>query len=203
MRVSVLIRLSAAAAAIAIAVPALSTDAATGPRYGSFGIDLTAGKKAVKPGDDFWTFANGGWDDRTQIAADRSSAGYGVILSDEAEVQVRDIVADLAKDPGQYGAAGKQIGDFYASWMDEAAIAARGAAPLTPYLAKIAAVKDRAGLETLFATQGFSAPVGIGVIPDLADPTRYTAAASQDGLGMPNRDYYLLEGAKYDGFRKA
>ena len=58
-------------------------------------------------------------------------------------------------------------------------------------------------MQTLFATQGFSAPVGIGVIPDLADPTRYTAAAGQGGLGMPNRDYYLLEGAKYDGFRKA
>ena len=63
-----------------------------------FGIDLTAEDKSVKPGDDFWTYANGSWDKRTPIAADRTSAGAGVILADEAEGQVRDILTDAARE---------------------------------------------------------------------------------------------------------
>ncbi|QNA82751.1 M13 family metallopeptidase [Sphingomonas sp. So64.6b] len=203
MRVSVLVRLTAATAALAIAIPALSKDAATKvARYGAFGIDQTARQTGVKPGDDFWTYANGGWAAKTEIPADKGSAGFGSILSDEAEVNVRKILDDMAANPAQYGATGKQVGDFYASWMDTAGIEAKGTAPLKPYLTKIAAVKDLTGLQTLFATVGYASPVGIGIIPDLADPTRYTAAAGQSGLGMA-RDNYLLPGEKYDGYRKA
>ncbi|MES2058273.1 MAG: M13 family metallopeptidase [Pseudomonadota bacterium] len=203
MRVSILVRLTAATAALAIAIPALSKDAATtGARYGAFGIDQTAKQPGVKPGDDFWAYANGGWAAKTEIAADKGSAGFGSILSDEAEVNVRKILDDMAANPAQYGATGKQVGDFYASWMDTAGIEAKGTAPLKPYLAKIAAVNDLTGLQTLFASVGYATPVEIGIIPDLADPTRYTAAAGQAGLGMA-RDNYLLPGEKYDGYRKA
>ncbi len=201
MRINRFARLAAATAVIALAVPALSKDAAA-PRYGSFGVDLSAKDAAIKAGDDFWTFANGGWDKRTEIPADKGAVGYGNILSDEAETNVRLILDDMAKNPSKYGATGKQVGDFYGTWMDEAAIEAKGGEPLKPYLAKIAAVKDLTDLQTLFATVGYESPVGIGIIPDLADPTRYTAATGQGGLGMP-RDYYLLDGEKYVGYRKA
>jgi endothelin-converting enzyme/putative endopeptidase len=204
MRRATFLRLSAAVAIAALTVPGIAKVATkTGPRYGSFGIDLTAQQRTLKPGDDFWTYANGNWDKRTQIAPDRTSAGYGVVLSDEAEQQVRAIVADLAADPKAYGASGQQIGDLYASWMDEAATEARGTAPLQPYLAKIAAVNDKAALQVLFASVGYASPVELGQLPNPTDPTRYVAAASQGGLGMGGRDYYLLEGAKYDAFRKA
>jgi endothelin-converting enzyme/putative endopeptidase len=194
-------RLALGAAALAIAIPTIAQVAKTA-RYGAFGIDLTSEDKTVKPGDDFWAYANGAWDKKTVIPADKGGAGYGNILSDEAETNVRSILDDMAKNPAQYGATGKQVGDYYASWMDEAGIEAKGAAPLKPYLANIAAVKDLTGLQTLFATVGYASPVEVGIIPDLADPTRYTAVAGQGGLGMP-RDYYLLPGEKYDGFRKA
>jgi putative endopeptidase len=187
-------------AVIAVAGPAFAQTAA--PRYGSFGIDLTAQKPGVKPGDDFWTYANGGWDARTEIAADRASAGFGTQLSIEAETNVRGILDEMAKNPAAYGASGRQIGDFYASWMDVAGIEARGTAPLKPYLARIAGVRDAAGLQVLFASVGYAAPVEIGISPGLADPTRYTAAVGQGGLGMP-RDYYLNPGAKFDEIRKA
>lgn len=203
MRTSVFARLAAAAAIVALAAPTLAKDAKSGPRYGTFGVDLTTQDKAIKPGDDFWTFANGAWNKRTQIAADRTSAGYWVVISDEAEQHVRDILTDLAANPASFGASGKQIGDLYASWMDQAAIDARGTASLQPYLAKIAAVQDKAALQTLFASVGYASPVELGQLPNPSDPTRYVAAASQGGLGMGGRDYYLLEGAKYDGFRKA
>jgi endothelin-converting enzyme/putative endopeptidase len=204
MRIGILSRL-AAIFALALGVSPVSAQPAAkaGPRYGDFGIDLTAKKAGIQAGDDFWTFANGGWNERTEIAADRTSAGASVLLVDEAEGQVRDLLADLAKNPNLYGPSGKQIGDLYASWMDEAAIEARGGAPLAPYLARIAAVRDLADLQELFATNGYASPVGVQIIPDLADPTHYIAIAGQDGLGMGNRDYYLLEGAKYDTYRKA
>ena len=205
MRINRFARLAAATAIIALAVPALtpamSKDAAK-PRYGSFGVDLSAKDDAVTAGDDFWTFANGGWNKRTEIPADKGAVGYGNILSDEAEANVRLILDDMAKNPSKYGATGKQVGDYFATWMDEAAIEAKGGEPVKPYLAKIAAVKDLTDLQTLFASVGYESPVGIGIIPDLADPTRYTAATGQGGLGMP-RDYYLLEGEKYVGYRKA
>jgi putative endopeptidase len=202
MRTSTFVRFAAAAAIVALAAPTLAKDAKSGPRYGTFGVDLTTQDKTIKPGDDFWTFANGAWNKRAQIAADRTSAGYWVIISDEAEQHVRDILTDLAANPASFGASGQQIGDLYASWMDEAAIDAHGLTTLKPYLAKIAAVQDKAALQTLFASVGYASPVELGQLPNPSDPTRYVAAASQGGLGMGGRDYYLLEGAKYDGFRK-
>lgn len=203
MRASMLLRLSVAVAVIALTAPALSKDARTGPRYGAFGIDLTSQQKTTRPGDDFWTFANGGWAARTQIAADRTSAGYWTLMSDESEANVRAIVTDLAADPAKYGASGKQIGDLYASWMNEAAIEARGIAPLQPYLARIGAVPDKQALQALFASVGYASPVELGQLPNPMNPGQYTAAASQGSLGMGGRDYYLLEGAKYDAFRKS
>ncbi len=203
MVINTLARLAAGVALVAVAVPALAQTAApAAPKYGSFGIDLTAHKTTVKPGDDFWTYANGSWADRVQIAPDRASAGFGTMLTVDAEANVRGILDDMAANPAAYGAKGKQVGDYYAAWMDEAGIEARGTAPLKPYLDRIAAVSDLGALQVLFATTGYASPVDLGIIPDLADPTRYTAVTSQADLGMP-RDYYLLEGAKYDAFRTA
>jgi putative endopeptidase len=205
MRFASSVRLAAGVAVIALAGAALShpaDPAAPKARYGAFGVDLTGEDKTVKPGDDFWTFANGSWAKRTEIPADKASVGYGNILTDEAEANVRKILGDMAANPAAFGVTGKQVGDYYASWMDTAGIEARGAAPLKPYLARIAGVSDLTGLQTLFATTGYASPIDVGIIPDLANPTRYTAATGQSGLGMP-RDYYLLEGEKYDGYRKA
>ena len=203
MRRATFLRLSAAVAVVALTVPGIAkVTPKPAPRYGTFGVDLTAQQRTLKPGDDFWTFANGAWDKRTEIPADKAAVGYGNMLSDEAEVNVRAILDDMAKNPSKYGATGKQVGDFYGTWIDEAGIEAKGTAPLKPYLARIDAVSDLKGLQTLFASVGYSGPVGVGIIPNLADPTKYTAAVGQSGLGMP-RDYYLLEGAKYDTYRKA
>jgi putative endopeptidase len=76
------------------------------PRYGDFGLDLSAMDRSVKPGDSFWHYVNGAWDKKTEIAADRTSAGAGVLLVDEAERQVRAIVEDLARDPAKSGKIG-------------------------------------------------------------------------------------------------
>lgn len=194
-------RLSASIALLALTAPVAADPAK--PRYGSFGVDLTAQKKGVKPGDDFWTFANGAWADRTPIAADRTSLTGFTTLADQAELDVRAILDQAAADPGAQGSTSQQLGDFYASFMDEAGIEAKGIEPLKPYLAQIDAVKDRADLQRLFASVGYAGPVGMAPLPDFADPTRYAVIAGQGDLGMGTRDYYLLTGAKYDGYRAA
>jgi endothelin-converting enzyme/putative endopeptidase len=187
---------------LACAAPVSTQPTPGQAKFGRFGIDLTSMKKDVKPGDDFWTYANGAWDARTDIAPDRSSAGVAVTVVDEAEVNVRGLLDDMAKNPAQYGASGRQIGDFYASWMDVEGIEARGTEPLKPFLARIAAAKDRAALQVLFALPDIASPVNLGIMPSLSNPSQYTAVVAQGGLGMP-RDNYLLPGEKYDGYRKA
>ena len=173
------------------------------PIYGNWGYDPTAMDSGVKPGDDFFAFVNGGWFKRTSIEPDRTFAGIDSVLNDQIDKDVHDIVEDMAKNPDQSGRIGQQVGDFYASWMDQPAIEARGFEPARPYLARIAAVKDRAGLADLFGSVEFNSPVPIFIESDPKAPTRYAVFATQGGLGMPSRDYYLLEGAKYDAFRTA
>jgi putative endopeptidase len=173
------------------------------PQLGTWGVDLTGRDMAIKPGDNFWKHANGSWDKRTEIAPDRTSIGGFTVLADLSEKQVRAIVEDVAKTGGKAGTPAQQIGDMYASWMDEAAIEARGASVITPYLTRIEAVTDKAGLLKLFTSNEYFAPIGVGILPNPADPTRYIAGVAQSGLGMPNRDYYLKEDAKFVSFRAA
>ncbi len=171
------------------------------PVYGPWGVDYASMDKSVKPGDDFFGYAEGTWLKTTPIAPDKASAGYNSDLPDLAERDVRQIVEEAQKNPTTPIA--KQIGDFYAAWMDQAGIEARGLKPVRPYLAQIAAIDTRAQLVQLMAEPGFASPVDIGIEPDEKDPTRYTVGASQARLGLPTRDYYLLPGAKYDAIRKA
>lgn len=173
------------------------------PQLGTWGVDLSGRDASVKPGDDFWSHANGAWSKRTEIAPDRTVVGSFVTLTDRSEAQVRAIVEDVARTGGAAGTPAQQIGDMYASWMDAAAIEARGIAAAAPYLARIDAAKDMAALRKLFARTEYFAPIGIGITPDPADPNRYIAGVVQSGLGMPNRDYYLKDDAKHVAFRAA
>lgn len=190
-----------AAVSALVMTPAIARDGK--PTFSPWGVDLTAMDSNVKPGDDFFDYVNGAWAKRTEIAADRTFVGIDSVLNDQIDRDVRAIVEDMAKNPASSGQIGQQVGDFYASWMDVAAIDAKGAAPLKPYLDRIVAAKDKGDLIDLFATVGYESPVGVSVYPDLANPTQYAVYAGQSGLGLPNRDYYLLQGAKYDAYRAA
>ncbi|CAN5170568.1 M13 family metallopeptidase [soil metagenome] len=192
-----------ATVALSLSVSAAPSAPSAKPVVGNWGVDMTARDTAVKPGDDFFDYVNGAWAKRTVIAPDRTFVGIDSVLNDENDRKVRAIVEDMAKNPQAHGVIGQQIGDYYATWMDETAIEAAGTAPLEPWLARVDAVKDKTGLIGLFATQEYTGPMGIGVIADPANPKQYVAYVGQAGLGMPNRDYYLLTGEKYDAYRKA
>ncbi|MBO9711413.1 M13 family metallopeptidase [Sphingomonas sp.] len=193
--------LGVSSAALAQSVPSADPTAAPKPRYGTWGVDYGSMDKSVKPGDDFFRYAEGSWLKNTEIAADKSRAGYNYDLPDETEIEVRALVEGIGANPGD--PVMHQVGDFYAAWMDEAGIEARGLAPLGPYLARIDGVKTRHDLVMLMAEPGYASPVGIGVDADEKDPTHYTVLAGQSRLGLPTRDYYLLPGEKYDAYRKA
>ena len=169
-------------------------------RFAPWGVDLAARDPAIKPGDDFWRYANGNWFRANPIPNDRQAWGVGSVLSEDVEAQLRDIVetANRGTDP-----VSRQVAAMYASWMDEAGIEARGAAVLRPWLDRINAAQSRDDLIRLFATPGFPSPVGVGITIDTQDPTRYVAGAGQGGLGMPNRTYYLNEGPQFDRYRAA
>ena len=190
-----------AAASILAVTPATARNGQ--PTFAPWGVDLTAMDASVKPGDNFFQYVNGAWSKRTEIAPDRTFVGIDSVLNDQIEKDVRSIVEDMAKDPSANGHLGQQIGDLYASWMDEDAVERLGSEPLKPYLARVEAAKTRADLVDLFTEPGFDSPIGIGIYPDLKNPTRYAVYSGQSGLGMPNRDYYLLKGEKYDAYRKA
>ena len=174
---------------------------AAGPRYGTWGVATEDMDKSVKPGDDFFAFAEGTWLRNHPIPADKTSAGYNSELPDEIQLQVRKMVEDVTANPAD--PISQKIGDAYAAWMDQAGIEARGLAPLKPWLARIDAVSNRNQLVRLMSKPGYAAPIYVGISADQDDPTRYTVAAGQARLGLPTRDYYLLKGDKYDSIRAA
>jgi endothelin-converting enzyme/putative endopeptidase len=183
--------------------PAPAAPAPPKAAVGSFGVDLTAMDPSVKPGDDFYRYVNGKWLDTFQIPADRAGYGTGAVVFEKTEADLHAILDELAASKPSPGSVEQKVADLYAGWMDEAGIEARGNAPLQPFLAQIDAVKDKAGLMGLVGTVDFQAPFGVSIQPDTADPTRYAVWVGQSGLGMPNRDYYLKKGDKFDAYRAA
>src|SRR3982751_1064003 len=145
-------KLLALGAASLVAIAAAASAQSGKPAHGTWGYDATAMDSTVKPGDDFFAYVNGSWAKRTEIAPDRTFVGIDSVLNDQIDKDVRSVVEDTAKDPSKFGRIGQQVGDFYASWMDEAGIEARGVEPAKPYLDRIDAVHDRGGLVDLFAT---------------------------------------------------
>jgi putative endopeptidase len=183
----------AAAALISCGAAALAAPAS----HGAWGFDLTARDTAVRPGDDFFDYANGGYIARTEIPADRSWYGTINILRDLSEVRVHEILEDAAGTAPQAPAAGDvkgKIGAFYKAFMDDKAVEALDAKPLGPDLDAIRSAKDRGQLAAVMGSgvKNFQFSIfDVGITTDLKDPDRYTVAADQGGLGMPDRDYYL------------
>ena len=186
---------------MATAASASTTPKAVKPRYGPWGVDYASMDRSVKPGDDFFAYAEGSWLKSAPIAPDKAGAGYNYDLPDQAELDVRAIAQAAERRPDT--PAARRIADLYGAWMDEQGVDARGLAPLRPYLMRIRAVSTRDQLAHLMAEPGFASPVDISIEPDAKDPTRYTVGAGQARLGLPTRDYYMLPGPKYEAIRAA
>ncbi len=162
------------------------------PTYGTFGFDAAGMDRSVKPGDDFYAYANGTWAKNTAIPADESNYGAFNVLQDLSRERTRGIL-DAAKSDGN-----SKIGRAYAAFLDTAAIEKAGLAPIQPWLARIRKV-DMAGYPALLAEadrNGVDIPFGFYVGQDDKNPDVYAVNLMQGGLGMPDRDYYLSTDAK-------
>ncbi len=206
MRMSLLL-----AASAAVLVAACSNESAPAPVaaepvkavLGEWGVDLANRDEAVKPGDDFFRYANGKWLATFTLPEDKARYGAFDELAVKSENDVKTIIDGFAANPPAPGSNVAKAADFYASWMDEATIESRGTEPLKPYLDEINGITDKASLLKVIAKVGYASPFGVGIEADVADPTRYAVWAAQGGLGMPDRDYYLEKSEKYDGYRAA
>jgi predicted metalloendopeptidase len=170
----------------------------------SQGIDLAGIDRSVAPGDDFFRYANGTWLKTTEIPADRSVWGTSSALGELTARRTADLIAEASKAEAPAGSDARKIGDTYATFMDEAAIEAKGLEPLKPSLDRLAAISDaqalarelggtlRADVDVLNSTNFYTTNLfGLWVAQDLDDPGRYSPFLLQGGLGMPDRDYYL------------
>ena len=160
---------------------------------GEFGLDLTAARPDVKAGDDFFAHANGKWYDTFVIPEDRASYGIFTTLDELSQQRVREIIEQAAAAHPAQGTPEQKIGDFYASYMDQATIDAAGLKPIQDDLDRINAAKTQKDIAVLFGSPGFQSTFGAGISADLRNPNMYTVEIGQSGLGLPDRDYYLKD----------
>jgi len=167
------------------------------------GIDLAAMDKAVKPGDDFFLFANGNWMKNTEIPADKSRIGSHTIANDQIEKNLQGLIADLEKSEPEAGSDAARVKAYYDSYLDTATIDRQGMTPIQGDLQRIAAIKDktelarviggtvRADVDPLNATDMATENLfGVFVSQALAE-REVMPYLMQGGLGMPEREYYL------------
>ena len=176
-------------------------------RTGTWGFDVQGEDTSVKPGDDFWAYANGGFLNALQIPADKSRYGVDYIMGDIAEQRLRSILESPDAASGAEAADAAKAQALYHAFMDQARVNALGSRPLAPDLAAVRAVKSREQLAVLQGKVGtFQGSLfGIDIGADAKDPDRYAVYVGQDGLGLPDRDYYLkpefaAKKAKYQAY---
>jgi putative endopeptidase len=191
-------------AAIGLALAANAASTPESAPAGAHGLDVSGIDRSVQPGADFFAYANGNWLKSTQIPPDRSSYGVGAMLVEITNKRTADLIQEAGVPTPSQSAESRQVGDYYAGFMDEARIESRGLQPLAPALQRINAMADRAALSRLLGaslradvdvlnyTNFYSDNLfGLWIAADLNDPGRYIPFLLQGGLGMPDRDYYL------------
>ncbi len=163
------------------------------PHYGRWGFDAAGEDRSVKPGDDFFAYANGTYVKNLVIPADRSRYGSFDLLSTLSENRVRAILEEAAASGAPTTTPKGKIGAFYKAFMDEPRVEALGAAPLVADLAKVKAARTHEEVAALMGDKsGFADSIfGAGVSPDAKNPGVYALNMGTGGLGLPDKDYYL------------
>ena len=149
---------------------------------------------SVKPGDDFFQYANGGWLKRNPIPPEYSYWGIGRVVLDELRERLKKINEDALNANAAKGTNTQKIGDFYYSGMDSVNIEKQSLLPLKAEMDKIDAIKDANGLLDEFAhlnTIGVTTPIGVDVEQDEKNSSKMILHLWQSGIGLPNRDYYF------------
>jgi len=193
-----------------LALPLLAAQAQNAPidapKPDTHGIVAANMDTSIKPGDDFFRYANGGWIARTEIPPDRSNVGVFTALADLSNKRTAGLIEEAAKAGAPAGSNTRKIADLYNSYMDEAAIETRDLAPLRPRLKAIAAIHNkrelaralgeslRSDVDALNNTNYHTPNLfGLWVAPGFHDSEHYAPYLLQGGLQLPDREYYLAD----------
>ena len=171
------------------------------PDFLTANIDST-----VRPGDDFFEFANGGWIKRTPIPAEESGWGLGNLVNEEIYGRLRKVNEDAAAQQAAEGTITQKIGDLWHSGMDSADIDKQGLEPLHAELQSIQAISSKKGITgatAAFHLMGINVLFRDYVAQDDKNSAKMAYQLSQGGLGMPNRDYYFNTDARTVAVRNA
>ncbi len=169
------------------------------------GIDKSHFDTATRAQDDLFRAVNGKWLDTFQIPADKSNYGSFTKLDDDAEAQLKSVIEEMAaKKEVAAGSEEQKIRDFYNAFMDEAKLEELGTKPLEATFAQVDALTDKTGISALIASlvrEGYKMPLVPYVHQDNKNATQYIGDLYQYGLGLPDRDFYLLNDAKFKSIR--
>jgi endothelin-converting enzyme/putative endopeptidase len=170
------------------------------------GIVVANMDTSVKPGDDFYQYTNGGWIKRTVIPRDRGEIDISTKISDLSDKRTVELIEEAARTNGSADSNASKIARLYNSYMDEAAIEAKGLTPLRPHLESVAAIRNkhelaralgeslRSDVDALNNTNFYTPNLfGLWVAPGFDDPEHYAGYLLQGGLELPDRDYYLAD----------
>jgi len=191
-----ILAIGVSATALALSLPAMAQDESTAPPtmdFGTWGIAPDSIDPAVDPGDDFFAYVNGKWVRENPMPAEYSRFGAADILGEKSTSDVKALVDDLVAANPAPGTPERRIVDAYLAYTDTAAIEAAGLAPAQPYLAQIKGAANLEQLAAMFPKAGISSMVTAGVTVDSKNPTAYVVSVGFDGMGLPDRDLYLVD----------
>ena len=175
------------------------------PKVGAWGVDTAEMDTSVRPGNDFFDYVVGRWVKTAKIPPDKVCAGVDLDIQDELDADLKAIVEGAAAKHAPAGDISQQIGDLYASYMDEALLNAKGVEPVRPLLASIDAINARPDLDAVLVSFNGKTliddpfPVSVGIDPN--KPTRYIPNISQGGLSLGDRGYYVKTDPESLGLR--
>lgn len=180
------------------------TDAEVAGASNPVGINLASMDKSAKPGDDFYSYANGNWQKTTEIPADRSNVGAFYTAQKELETRSDALFASLANSDAKAGSDERRLADYAKAFLDQPGIDQRSLPSLKADIAKYEAIADkkalaaaiggtvRADVDPLNATDLQTENLfGVFVTSSLTDPSKNVPYLLQGGIGLPDRDYYL------------
>jgi predicted metalloendopeptidase len=174
-------------------------------------VNLQDTDRSVRPGDDFYRFANGTWLRTVAIPAGQPSYGTSAMLMEKTSERVRNLIQEAATAKPATGSVAQKVGDYYASFMDEKEIEARGLNPLADEMATISAISNKTSLSSYLGatlntevdglTSNSDHLFGVWVNQGFDESERYIFHLFQGGLGMPDRDDYIDPSSKMGELR--
>ncbi|HTA49744.1 MAG TPA: M13 family metallopeptidase, partial [Verrucomicrobiae bacterium] len=170
------------------------------------GIDVTDLDRKADPCNDFYEFANGTWRASHPIPASMTRWSKRWAAGESSKDKLREILDTASADKSApKGSTEQIIGDYYGACMDESRVNARGMEPLKPWFAQIDAAKDTAELQRVMADMHdilVADPFVLGSQQDPHKPSWVLADIGANGLGLPDRDYYLKPEARFKEARE-